>query len=138
MPSLRREIGGYLELERFSGQPYRRAEDGVIALNSGRACLEYLIELRGIRSIWLPDWLCDSVPDACAKHSLEVLTYRIGGDMRPVYDFEVVEGEYLYLVDYYGQLDAADIERAGAHSGGRLVVDEAQGFFRPPWPSADT
>ncbi|WP_165173228.1 hypothetical protein [Adlercreutzia sp. ZJ242] len=133
-----REIGGYLELERFSGQPYHRAEDGAVALNSGRACLEYLIELRGMEAIWLPDWLCSSVPAACAKHGVEVRTYRVGWDMRPAYDFEVTEGEYLYLVDYYGQLDAADVEEAGARSGGRLVVDEAQGFFRPPWPGADT
>lgn len=134
----RREIGGYLELERFSGRLYHRAEDGAVALSSGRACLEYLVELRGIKAIWLPDWLCGSMPAACAKRGAGVRTYEVGEDMRPAWDFEVAEGEYLYLVDYYGQLGAEDVEEARARSGGRLVVDEAQGFFRPPWPGADT
>lgn len=138
MAGVRREIGGYLELERFPGRPYHRAEDGAVALNSGRACLEYLIELRGIRTVWLPDWLCDCVPAVCAKRGAKVRTYKIGWDMRPAWDFEVAEGEYLYLVDYYGQLGAADVDEALARSGGRLVVDEAQGFFRRPWPGADT
>ena len=48
---LEREIGGYLELERFQGEALH---GDLIALGSGRACLAYLIELRGIRSIWLP------------------------------------------------------------------------------------
>ncbi|WP_148042329.1 hypothetical protein [Paraeggerthella hongkongensis] len=46
------EIGGYLELEDFGGRPYH---EGAIALDSARSCLAYLIELRGISCIALPD-----------------------------------------------------------------------------------
>lgn len=133
-----REIGGYFELERFAGQPYHRAEQGAIALNSGRACLEYLIELRGIKTIWLPDWLCDSVPNACCKHGVRVKTYSVGPDMRPEHGFGIADGEYLYLVDYYGQLDDGDMRKALEASSGHLIVDEAQAFFRRPWGQADT
>lgn len=130
-----REIGGYLELERFGG-PMLHA--GEVALNCGRACLEYLVELRGIERIWLPDWLCSSVPALCARLGVGVATYRVGADFRPAYDFEVSSDEWLYLVDYYGQLDGADVARALEASGGRLVVDESQGYFRGPWAGADT
>ena len=50
---MRKEIGGYLELERFTGP---MLHDGALALSSGRACLSYLIEQRGIRKIALPDY----------------------------------------------------------------------------------
>ena len=53
MSKTRKEIGGYLELERFTG-PMLHEE--ALALSSGRACLSYLIEQRGIRKITLPDF----------------------------------------------------------------------------------
>ena len=130
-----REIGGYLELERFSGP---MLHEGDVALNCGRACLEYLIELRGIRTVWLPDFLCSSVPNLCRKADVEVRTYQIGDGFRPVYDFEVANGEWLYLVDYYGQLTRVDVDIALEASVGRLIVDESQGYYREPWEGADT
>lgn len=131
----RREIGGYLELERFEGP---MLHEGDVALNCGRACLEYLIELRGIRTVWLPDFLCSSVPNLCRKTGVTVRVYRIGEGFRPAYDFEVTEGEWLYLVDYYGQLSQVDVGTALEFSGGRLIVDESQGYYREPWGEADT
>ena len=41
---MHKEIGGYLELERFTGA---MLHEGALALSSGRACLSYLIEQRG-------------------------------------------------------------------------------------------
>lgn len=131
----RREIGGYLELERFSGP---MLHEGDVALNCGRACLEYLAELRGIRAIWLPDFLCSSVPTLCGKLGVEVKTYRIGEGFRPICDFGAGEDEWLYLVDYYGQLAQADVDVALGASDGRLIVDESQGYYREPWPGVDT
>lgn len=130
-----REIGGYLELERFGGSMFH---EGDVALNCGRACLEYLIELRSVERIWLPDYLCSSVPALCARCGVEVSTYRVTADFLPAYDFEVGLGEWLYLVDYFGQLDSEAVRTALEVSDGRLVVDESQGFFREPWVCADT
>lgn len=130
-----REIGGYLELERFSGRVFH---EGAVALNCGRGALAYLVELRGIRTMWVPDWMCASVTDLLAREQVEVRLYRVGRDMLPFYDFEVAPGEWMLLMDYYGQLCPGDVEVALARSGGRLAVDETQGFFRAPWPGAYT
>lgn len=130
-----REIGGYLELERYAGSLFH---DGAVALNCCRGCLAYVIELRGISHIWVPDFMCDCVPALFGRRGVEVTTYRIGPDLLPVYDFPVGDGDWMLLCDYYGQLRADDVERAALHCGGRLVVDETQGFFRSSWPQADT
>lgn len=122
-------------MERFEGP---MLHEGDVALSCGRACLEYLAELRGIKTIWLPDFLCSSVSDLCRKVGVEVRTYRVGEGFGPAYDFGVVEGEWLYLVDYYGQLSKADVDAAIAISGGRLIVDESQGYYRRPWEGCDT
>ena len=55
---MHKEIGGYLELERFTGP---MLHEKALALSSGRACLSYLIEQRKIRKIALPDFNCDIV-----------------------------------------------------------------------------
>ncbi len=131
-----REIGGYLELERFSGKPYH---EEAVALNSGRGCLAYLVELREIRRMRVPDWLCASVPALLRREGVEVITYPVGFDLLPDYSaFELGADEWMLLVDYYGQLCGEDVARALTASGGRLLVDETQGFFRESWEGVDT
>jgi len=68
---MHKEIGGYLELERFTGP---MLHEKALALSSGRACLSYLIEQRGIRKIALPDFNCDVVEAVCRAHGLAVNT----------------------------------------------------------------
>ena len=130
-----KEIGGYFEFERFSGEPLHR---DLIALNSGRGCISYLVELRGIKTIWIPDWMCDSVSGRFVQEGVHVKAYQIGEDFLPVYDFALAQDEWLLLMDYYGQLTADDVELARNKSNGKLIVDETQGFFRAPWDSCDT
>lgn len=124
-----------MELERFHGAVYHK---DAVALNSGRSCLAYLVELRGIRSMWIPDWMCGSVPALLRREGVGVRFYRVGRDMLPIYDFEVAESEWALLMDYYGQLREEDVDCAFKLAGGRLVIDETQGFFRRPWPGVDT
>ncbi len=132
---MRREIGGYMEL---CAPRARRLHGGAIPLNSGRSCLEYLIRARGIRAIWLPDLMCSSVSDLCRKCGVEILTYAVGEGFAPAWDFDIEEGQYLYLCDYYGQLDDAVIEKALALSSGRLIIDESQNLITAPRAGIDT
>lgn len=120
-----REIGGYLELERFSGKHYH---DGAIRLNCGRACLEYLIRLRGIKKILLPDYLCDSVSNLCSRCGLEIETYVVDSSFLPE-KLESTDEAWLYLVDYYGQLTDESIHAYAEQSSGRVILDESQNFF---------
>lgn len=130
------EIGGYFELERFSGKPYHK---DAIALNSGRGCLAYLAELRDIETMWIPDFMCDCVPEYLKRIGVKVRVFAVGSDFLPDYHgFEVRDGEWMLIADYYGQLRECDVEFALSFSGGRLIVDETQGFFRESWKGADT
>lgn len=124
-----REIGGYFELERSWGNHYHR---DAVALNSGRGCILYLAELRSMRTVWVPDYMCDSVWSAFLRAGCDLRFYRVGLDFRPVYDFEVGSGEWLFICDYYGQLSDSDIALAVECSDGRLILDETQAFFKRP------
>ena len=130
-----REIGGYFELETFHGTQYHK---NAIALNCGRGCIRYLAELRRIKKIWIPDYICDSVPNTFRKSGAEVKTYEINKSFLPVYNFEVKDDEWMLLNDYYGQLKENDIAYAKDFSKSRLICDENQGFFRRPHEGVDT
>ena len=125
---MHKEIGGYLELERFSGP---MMHEDALALSSGRACLSYLIEQRDIRKILLPDLLCDVVTTVCEERGVTVRRYAVGEDLRPADVLQPEKDEWLYLVNYYGQLSKEEL-LSWAKDNPRLIVDNAQAYFSAP------
>lgn len=129
-----KEIGGYIELER---NYLPMLHEGAIALNCGSSCLAYLIRARGIRTLRIPYFLCDCVEETCRKEGTEVHFYRIREDFTPAEDFCLKDGEWLYLVNFYGQLTEQQI-RELAQRYGRVIVDNAQAYFDMPIEGVDT
>ena len=130
---MHKEIGGYLELERFTGP---MLHEKALALSSGRACLSYLIEQRKIRKIALPDFNCDIVEAVCRAHEVKTRFYPVGADLRPK-TLQTEEDEWFYLVNFYGQLSADELQRIAARVP-RLIVDNAQAYFDLPLKGVDT
>ena len=132
-----REIGGYFELERFYGH---ELHEGALALDCARNCLAYVIEARGIESIWVPYFLCNSVDLVLARYpQVAVHKYEIAANFEPAWDtFELAGDDYLYLVDFYGQLSDEQIANAAERAGGRIVVDEVMAYWHMPVDGLDT
>ena len=128
------EIGGYLELENFR-LPMRH--DGSVALNCGRNCLAYLIEKKNIKKIYIPKFLCASVGDICKKCGAEVIYYSIGMDFLPLFSFELVNGAWLYVVNYYGQISNAQLMKIKQRYQ-NVIVDNVQAYFQDPCKGVDT
>ena len=59
---MKKEIGGYLELEELGGREYYPE---LYKVNLGRTALLWLIESRKIERLILPYFLCDSVAEVC-------------------------------------------------------------------------
>lgn len=131
-----KEIGGYLELERFYGKEYH---ENLLALDCARNALAYLIEARGITSLWIPAFLCSSVPIVADKYGVEVKVYPINEDFSPDYrSLTPQASDYVYLVDFYGLLPDETIRDAAARFGDHLIVDEVMAFYRRPIDDLDT
>lgn len=120
-----KEYGGYLEYERYGGREYY--PDG-IPLNCGRNCLHYLIECRQIRKISLPYFLCDSVSEVCRKAGVYIRYYHIDNNFLPVLDYSLEEEEYLYIVNFYGQLKRKYLVSLKERYS-NFIVDNAQAFL---------
>ena len=100
---MKQEIGGYLELEVFHGKEYY---PDLVKVNLGRTALCWLLESRKIETLYLPFFLCDSVIDICLRQGIHVNFYSLNEDLTPALspDLSLHPREYLYLVNYYGQL----------------------------------
>lgn len=128
-----REIGGYIEFEYFHGQ--MRHEAG-IKLSSGRNCLEYLIKTKSIQKIVLPSFMCNSVIDLFKKFNVQIRFYQVGFDFLSE-NIEILDEEFFYLMNYYGQLNKNVIELY-RNRYRNVIVDNAQAYFEDPVPGTDT
>ena len=129
-----KECGGYIELETFHG---KLLHEGAIALNCGRGALEYLCEAKKVQKLYLPRFLCSSVPNLCKKIGVEFEYYPINKNFEPVFQQELGDGEWLYIVNFYGQL-SNDYLSICKQKYGRIIVDNAQSYYQMPVPGVDT
>ena len=126
-----KEIGGYLELDRYH---LPMLHNDAIALNSGRNCLAYLIQKKRIQRIWIPKFLCTSVSDVCRREGCEVCYYSIGKDFNPVLE---ATDDWVYIVNYYGQVNNDKI-REHKNQYPNLIVDNVQAYYQSPVENIDT
>lgn len=129
-----KEIGGYFGLEQFSGREFY---PNLVAVNTGRNALAYLIRARKIRKIYIPLFLCDSVSKVCQRENCAIDYYSIGPDFLPEFDRELGRDEFIYVVNYYGQITNRVARRLKACYG-NLIFDNIQAFFQEPVPGIDT
>lgn len=129
-----KEYGGYIELETFRGN---MLHENAIALNCGRAALEYVCEAKKIRKLYLPYFLCSSVSNLCHKIGVKVSYYHINAKFEPLFEQELDKDDWLYIVNYYGQLDNETILK-WKRKYNRVIVDNAQAYFQMPLDGVDT
>lgn len=125
-----REIGGYIELDKYTGKMLH--ENG-IKLNCGRNALDYIIKAKGIKKILMPRFMCDSCNKILAKNNVTVKYYSIGLDFKPI-EFDRAEDEWVYFVNFYGQIPGSYVESMGK----RIICDNAQAYFNIPLTGIDT
>lgn len=129
-----KEYGGYIELEKFHGEIFHA---NAIALNCGRNALAYLCEAKKIRKLYIPFFLCASVPNLCNRIGVQYEYYRISERFEPIFSGTLASDEWLYVVNYYGQLSNRVLEE-WKKKYKRVIVDNAQSYFQIPVQNVDT
>ena len=130
-----KEIGGYFQLEEMPGEEYY---PDLYRVNLGRTALLWLLKSRRCRKILLPYFLCESVVHTCQENQIETEFYHLNEKLEVLYPKEQLpEGEYLYLVNYYGQLSDPRISEYKKIYG-NIIVDHTHAFFQKPLKGIDT
>ena len=129
-----REYGGYIEQETYHAP---LLHEKAIALNCGRNALAYLCRAKDIQKLFLPRFLCSSVYELCDRIGVRYDCYSVDERFEPVFNQKMGEKEWLYIVNFYGQLDNKTLESwKDRHS--RVIVDNAQSYFQAPVEGVDT
>lgn len=128
------EMGGYFEFEHYKKNAYHKNS---IALNTGRNCLRYLIRAKKIQKIFLPDFVCEVVVEACRMENIEIHFYQVNRLFRPQNIEKIGNDDYIYVINYYGQLSNENILQM-AKIFPNIIIDNAQAFFQKPVSGVDT
>ena len=130
-----KEIGGYFGLEQLPECSYY---PDLIPVNSARNGLVYILKARSIRKIHIPYYLCDTVARVCDREGIAYARYHTDRSFQPVFDEKGLgENEYLYIVNYFGQLDDQRVNTLKERYG-RIILDNVQAFFQRPLKGVDT
>lgn len=129
-----KEIGGYFGLDQFVTHEYY---SDLIALNTGRNALLYLMKTKNISKIYIPYFLCDSISHWLSKHNYEFSYYNIDENFQPILKGNMGANEYILIINYFGQLqDDKIIEFKSKYRN--IILDNTQSFFQKPLKGIDT
>lgn len=124
-----KEIGGYIELDSYTGS---MLHENSVKLNCGRNALAYILTAKQIKRIWMPKFMCDSCDLVLSNCGVETQYYSIGLDFKP--QVKQRGEDWLYVVNFYGQLSNEYLVSLGKN----VIVDNAQAYFQQPIPGRDT
>lgn len=127
---MKKEIGGYFSLEKTS-EHNDELYQNLLALNSGRNAFLFYVQTMEIKKVFLPFYLCDSIYKVCLANAIEFEQYHIDRNFKPIFDKPLKNGELLYIVNYYGQLNDKDIKKL-KEKYSNIIVDNVQCFYSSP------
>ena len=129
-----KEIGGYFELEKLVSNEYHK---GLFSLNSGRNALLYILRAKNINKLYIPYFLCNSIKDMLKLHRYRFEFYHIDSNFMPAFNKILGRDEYLYVVNYYGQLNNQIAEQL-KQKYKQIILDNTHAFFQKPIEGIDT
>lgn len=129
-----KEIGGYFQLDEFYGTEYY---EGLISLNSARNALLYILRAKKVKNVYIPYFLCDSISEVLRVNGYSFQYYKLNSDFTPIFNKKLGNDEYLYIVNYYGQLKNEKI-LCLKEKYQQIIIDNTQAFFQKPIDDIDT
>lgn len=127
-------IGGYFSLELPQHEEYHK---DAIRLNTGRNCLEYILQARGYSKVYIPYYTCDVVLEPFKKLGIPYEYYHVNNHLEIRDEIILKAGEALLYTNYYG-LKQRYTEKLAKQYGNSLIVDNTQAFYAKPIEGIDT
>ncbi len=131
---LMKEIGGYFELEQLINDEYYKE---LIRLNNGRNALLYILKAKNIRKLYIPYYICDVITNMLNLYGYDFEYYSIDSEFMPMLNKTLLVDEYLYIVNYYGQITNEKVSYLKKKYK-RIILDNTQAFFQKPISDIDT
>lgn len=125
-------LSGYFQLEIPSTHPHYHKN--ALRLNTARAAIDYVLQAKKIKKIYLPYYLCESVSEYLNKY--EIVFYHINNLFFPEITDEISEEKMIIYPNYYGIHDQAVSRVVETYQ--HVLIDNTQSFFSYPLKNIDT
>ncbi len=127
-------IGGYFELELPYGEEYHK---NAIRLNTSRNAFEYILKAKRYKKVCLPYYTCNAMLEPIQKLHLDYKFYHIDRTFRPVFNFDLVNQDEVFVFNnYFGLCDK--IVNEISQKCENLIIDNSQAFYSKPLRGVDT
>lgn len=127
-------IGGYFELELNKNEEYHQ---DAIRLNTGRNAFEYILLANSYTKVYLPFFTCDVLLEPLKKHQIAFEFYKIDEQFEPLFDYNIVQSNEIFLYTNYFGLKENFIKTL-ANQFKKLIIDNSQSFYSKPIDGIDT
>lgn len=131
---MKKEFGGYFEFEQLINNEYHK---DLIRLNIARNALLYVLKAKKIHKLYIPFYLCDSIRNMLRKNGIDYEYYHITNNFLPIFNKKLNQKEFLYVVNYYGQLTNTKLQEIKDQYH-YIIVDNTHSFFQKPIKGIDT
>jgi hypothetical protein len=127
-------IGGYFELELNKKEEYHQE---AVRLNTGRNAFEYLLLANSYTKVYMPFFTCDVLFEPLKKHQIAYEFYYIDEQFEPLFDYDLVQSNEVFLYTNYFGLKDNFIKNLGIQFK-KLIIDNSQSFYSKPITGIDT
>jgi hypothetical protein len=130
----KKEIGGYFELE--LNPEKKEYHSGAIKLNCGRSCIQYVINAKKYKKIYIPSYICDSILKPIKDENISYEFYSINKYFEPIFNKTINDNDCFLYVNYFG-INGRNAN-IFALNFKNIIVDNSQAFFEVPYKNFDT
>lgn len=122
-----RPIGGFFEIEIGSRQA-RGYHENAIALSTGRACINLILEHTKPSRCYLPYYSCDAAFEPFEIRGIDFEFYGIDKNFDPIALPDLGANEYFFYINYFG-IKQKTVARLIHRYSSKLIIDDTHNFF---------
>ena len=127
-----KKIGGFFELELAkSGSIYH---DDAIQLSTGRACVNYMLQVVKPSKVYVPFYCCDALFEPMIINKIPYEFYKITDQLEIENLPQLDSGELLICCDFFG-IKSNYIDKLRTIYGKQLIIDNSHSFYQKDYPS---
>lgn len=121
-------IGGFFPEEELSPSSKSFIHADAIALKSGRACLNLILQEIEPTKIFIPYYICDVIFQAIEINQIPFEFYNINKHFDPVFEKGLQKEELFLYINFFG-LKSETVKNLHSKYGKRLLLDNTHAFF---------
>jgi len=127
-----KKIGGFFEFELTRGKSI--FHDNAIQLSTGRACLNYLLQIYKPSKVYIPYYCCDALFEPMEINNIEYDFYKINNQLEIINHPKLGPNEFIIYCNFFG-IKSSYARKLIDFYKNQLIFDNSHSFFHKGYKS---